>query len=168
MSSAQTSVGNSKVTSSECPFCNFRDLAIIFESEFFRAAYNKFPIVTGHSLLAPKRHIESFLELSTSESEELFYVSKRIISAVLRVFDTDSFDFALQEGVPAGGTIAHLHFHVIPRRVGDLGCPDDWYPELLKQYIHPSNRERVALSADEMLREARRIGEVVRNNQIDE
>jgi bis(5'-adenosyl)-triphosphatase len=48
----------------------------------------------------------------------------------MKAFNTDAFDFSIQEKPEAGQTIEHLHLHIVPRMKGDLKQPGDWYPLL--------------------------------------
>lgn len=150
----------------DCPFCKRDELAVIFETSYFLAIYNKFAIVPGHSLLITKRHVTKYLDLDPEESKELFFATRKLISAVMRAYDTETFDFALQEGVPAGQTIRHLHFHVIPRKIDDLGSPDQWYPELLKQKFEHKKSAKKQVPWSEMLKEAHRIGLVASDEEM--
>jgi bis(5'-adenosyl)-triphosphatase len=140
-----------------CPFCIRDELVIIFESAFFLAICNKFPIVEGHSLIIPKRHLEGFMDLNSDDWSDLRGISRRLIQSLLSEYETDSFDYALQQGVPAGGSIKHLHFHTIPRRGKDFTLPGDWYPELVRQQIDPAQRKRTELDLEQMQGLATRI-----------
>lgn len=142
-----------------CPFCERSQLVIISESVLFIAICNKFPIVEGHSLIIPKRHVQRYMDLTSDDWNDLHGISRQLIQALLSTFDTNSFDYALQEGVPAGGSIEHLHFHVIPRRLKDLSSPGDWYPELVRQHIDPSQRRRVELGLEQMELVAKQVRE---------
>jgi len=145
------------MNSVSCAFCDRPGLAVIWESSCFLAVCNRFPVVEGHSLLLPKRHVASFMALTPEEWADLYGMSRQLIAALLSTYDTTSFDYALQEGVPAGRSIEHLHFHVIPRRTGDLGSPGDWYPELVRQHIDPAQRTKVELDFEMMFATAGRI-----------
>jgi bis(5'-adenosyl)-triphosphatase len=145
------------MSNASCPFCDTASLAVITESEHFRAICNRFPVVKGHSLLIPKRHVVTFMSLTSEEWADLHGLSRQLITALLSVYETDSFDYALQEGTPAGRSIEHVHFHVIPRQTGDLGSPGDWYPELVRQHIDPAQRAKVELDFSTLQETASKI-----------
>lgn len=135
-----------------CPFCDSRiDEAKFSESENFMAIYNIAPILPGHSLIIPKRHVESLLELDDKELYEMTMFSRDITKTLLEIFKSSGFDWTVQEGEDAGQSIPHLHMHLIPRKSNDLTKPGDWYP-LMKESeaeIIDSNA-RPRMTADEM------------------
>ena len=136
----------------KCPFCSPTVQAACFaESENFRAIYNIAPILPGHSLVIPKKHISSFMEIPDNLMTEMIIFSRKIIRVLNQAFGTNSYDWTLQEGIPAGQIIEHMHLHIIPRKTDDLPQPGDWYP-LLKQkedaMIDSFKREKY--SKDEM------------------
>jgi bis(5'-adenosyl)-triphosphatase len=114
-----------------CPFCipNVSDVTFA-ESENFRAIYNLAPVLPGHVLIVPKKHLSSLLELDDNSTVEMVVFSKKIIRTLVLAFNTESFDWTVQDGKPAGQTIEHLHMHIIPRFDGDLPQPGDWYPAM--------------------------------------
>ncbi len=114
-----------------CPFCNEKVLDTAFmESENFLVIYNNAPILPGHSLVIPKNHIESLLELDQTELFEFTQLSIKAAKVILKVFKADSFNWTIQEKPAAGQTIPHLHLHIFPRHDNDLPNPGDWYPIL--------------------------------------
>jgi bis(5'-adenosyl)-triphosphatase len=129
-----------------CPFCDSENIKnqIFYEDEIFYGLYNIKPIVPGHSLLIPKRHVEHLLELNDEEMKMLLPVLKKIIKGLLKTYDADSFDLSLQEGKPAGQMVPHLHVHLIPRVLGDL--QENW-PEAL------AKREKGKRISDEEIKE---------------
>ena len=50
----------------DCPFCDV-DREIVSQNEFAIAVRDKFPVSKGHTLVIPKRHEPSLLELSRDE-----------------------------------------------------------------------------------------------------
>ncbi|HLF26347.1 MAG TPA: HIT domain-containing protein [Anaerolineae bacterium] len=136
----------------ECPFCAETIDAISFlESERFRAIVNVAPILPGHSLIVPKRHVESLVALSDDEIAELVRLSRQAVALLMRVHRSDGFDWTIQESEAAGQSVPHLHLHLIPRTRGDLPQPGDWYIRLIEE------RERSRLSLDQMKQAARQL-----------
>ena len=136
----------------KCPFCKqeIKDL-VFYESEKFIAAYNIAPILPGHSLVMPKEHMISIFDLSDEELFEFVKFSRTVIKILSKAFNTEGFNWTLQESEEAGQTIAHMHIHIIPRKKEDLAHPGDWYPKLKHNVddIIDSNK-RMKLKADEI------------------
>ncbi len=129
-----------------CPFCGSaaRESAFL-ESERFRCIYNIAPILPGHCMIVPKKHIGSLIELSEKDFIDLFSLSKKVVRTLQKVFHTKAYDWTLQEGTAASQTIPHLHVHVVPRRMHDLPDPGDWYPRLEQwknKHIDSAHRKR--------------------------
>jgi len=128
-----------------CPFCVSTVAAISFlESDRFRAIVNVAPILPGHALVIPKRHVESLLELSDDEVAEMVRLSRRAVALLTRFYASDGFDWTIQESEAAGQSVPHLHLHLIPRTRGDLPDPGDWYSRLIEL------DERPRLTQEEM------------------
>lgn len=117
---------------------------MFYKDEKFYGLYNIKPILSGHSLLIPKRHIEHLFDLDEDESRLLLPMLKKITKALLKAYETENFDLSLQEGRPAGQMVSHLHIHIIPRKSGDL--KEDW-PEAIRK------RERRERISDEEIKE---------------
>ena len=137
-----------------CPFCDTRIADAVFaRSENFLAVYNIAPIFPGHSLVIPRNHIESIMDLEEEKLTEMMVFSKKVTHLLLRVFKAESFNWSLQDKEAAGQTIAHLHMHIVPRLTGDLPDPGDWYPKIMKNYGEIlDSASRAKLTSDEMIR----------------
>jgi bis(5'-adenosyl)-triphosphatase len=115
-----------------CPFCPPAvEPAAFFADERFMALYNVAPVLPGHALIVPRRHVASLLELADDELAAFVLFARRITRFLHRAFTADGFDWTVQDGASAGQTVLHLHLHVIPRVSGDLPDPGDWYPALI-------------------------------------
>lgn len=80
---------------------------------------NRFPYNPGHLLAIPLREITDIEELTPEESADLFAIitfGKKILKAALK---PDGFNLGFNLGSASGGSIAHLHGHVVPRWNGD-------------------------------------------------
>jgi len=115
----------------QCPFCNTEIENVSFlSSPNFYVICNRAPIVPGHSLVIPKMHFQSLLDLPLAYSHELMNLSLHAIRLLLKIFNADGFDWTVQDGGVAGQTVMHLHLHLIPRYKNDFPAPGDWYPAL--------------------------------------
>ena len=120
-------------SNTDCPFCSPNVLESCFaESRNYRAVYNIAPILPGHSLIVPIEHTSSFIDLDDESMLELVQFSRKVVKTLQKAFSTLSFDWTIQDGVPAGQTVDHFHLHIIPRKPNDLSNPGDWYPNLVK------------------------------------
>jgi len=135
-----------------CPFCNENILnSCFYETKNFRALYNVAPVLPGHTLVIPRWHVTSLLLLSKDELTDFIEVSRKITGFLLKVFQTDAYDWSVQEKPEAGQSIEHLHMHIVPRTKDDLPVSGGWYPLVQKndkEIIDSIHRER--LKPDEM------------------
>lgn len=117
-----------------CPFCNESIIKASFaEENGFLSIYNHSPILPGHSLVIPARHISSLFDLSEDEISSFFSFARKVTSFLTKHYKSDAYDWSLQEGEPAGQSVDHLHLHIIPRNQGDLPEGEDWYEKLEDQ-----------------------------------
>jgi bis(5'-adenosyl)-triphosphatase len=134
-----------------CPFCHKNiQRAQFAESGGFRAIYNRAPILPGHSLIIPKQHIESLMELTESELAEMTIFARKVTSSLSKIFHAEAFNWCLQDGLAAGQTVPHLHLHLIPRLPADLPSPGDWYPLLEKSETEIDSELRARLTPEQI------------------
>ena len=151
----------SKQIVQSCPFCDQN----IMSSMFYRlgntlAIYNIAPVLPGHSLIIPEKHLTSLLDLSQTEMLEFFNTARAALQILMQAFHTDAFDWSVQEKPEAGQTIEHLHLHIVPRLKGDLKQPGDWYPLIQHNdaaIIDSLNRQRISREdMQQIIRELRK------------
>ncbi len=135
---------------SDCPFCQKNKQDYVLESLNFAVIYNISPILPGHCLIIPKSHCESLFELDEAGLAEFMILSRKLAELLMRVFDTKAFDWAIQEGEEAGQSQAHLHMHVVPRKIGDLSDPGAWYRAIQQRENDLDTFERFRLSEKEL------------------
>lgn len=143
----------------KCPFCNSSISDAVFaETEDFIAVYNVAPILPGHSMILPKWHVETVLQLNDAEISQMAVFSKNVMSRLMAVFKATGFNWTIQQGEEGGQTVRHLHLHLIPRHAGDLPHPGDWYPLLQKSQTDIIDSElRPRLTTGEVRRVANEI-----------
>lgn len=119
-----TSNQHSKQTEAEqCPFCSISKERILTEDQFFTALSDGFPIVEGHTLVVPKKHVQSVFDLSSEEQDHLWRFIAAVRERLKQEFNVAAFNFGINDGAVAGQTVPHAHVHIIPRRDGDVDDP---------------------------------------------
>ena len=97
-----------------------RAALIVHRSKLSYLILNRFPYNPGHLLAVPLREVTDLEELNAAERTDLFeeiILAKRLLSAALK---PDGFNVGFNLGsAVAGGSIAHLHGHIVPRWNGD-------------------------------------------------
>jgi diadenosine tetraphosphate (Ap4A) HIT family hydrolase len=105
-----------------CIFCNEENPLI--KNELAYASFDKFPVTKLHVLITPKRHVETFFELTPSEKNYCFDLLDQVKEKLVQMDNTISgFNVGFNSGKDAGQTIMHCHIHIIPRRKGDVPEP---------------------------------------------
>ena len=93
--------------------------ARVFEDEHVYAFMDVFPQSRGHTLVIPKHSTaRNLLEEEPDRLANLVLGVQRITKAVRAALKPDGIVVTQFNGAPAGQTIYHLHFHIIPRWEG--------------------------------------------------
>ena len=107
-----------------CPFCQILKGEIPFsrvaEARLAMAFLNKNPVNPGHTLVIPRRHVPSFVDLSTEELAAVVSLAQEVgANQKTRLPGCLGITLALSDGEIAGQEVPHCHFHVIPRHTDD-------------------------------------------------
>ena len=102
----------------ECTFCKIASGTIpaekVYEDAQCIAFLDIHPVSPRHTLLIPKAHFQWFYELPDTLSDGLFRVAKK----VARMLKDETGSDYIKLGI-VGTDIAHVHVHLIPRRITD-------------------------------------------------
>eukprot|EP00288_Rhodomonas_lens_P012654 CAMPEP_0177695180 /NCGR_PEP_ID=MMETSP0484_2-20121128/3323_1 /TAXON_ID=354590 /ORGANISM="Rhodomonas lens, Strain RHODO" /LENGTH=187 /DNA_ID=CAMNT_0019206095 /DNA_START=8 /DNA_END=571 /DNA_ORIENTATION=- len=140
-----------------------RGTQVFWESEHSLGLVNLKPIVPGHVLIISKRVTPRIGELSEVEMQDLFLSARTVAAGIGKVFESPSFNLAVQDGAEAGQTVPHVHVHIIPRKAQDFERNDEVYEKLDEfdarppRLKVPADSERVARSEEEMAEEGARL-----------
>jgi len=81
---------------------------------------NRYPYTSGHSMVAPRRHVGDLDELEERELASMMRLVQRVTVALREVYRPHAFNLGMNLGESAGAGIPeHLHMHVVPRWRGD-------------------------------------------------
>ena len=92
--------------------------------DLFAVVSDKFPVSPGHTLIIPRRPLTRFQELTATEKSRLLeWVEWTQRHLEQRLPRAGRFQPGRNDGKAAGQTVLQFHFHVIPRRIGDVADP---------------------------------------------
>ncbi len=110
-----------------CIFCRIIageiPCARVYEDEHILAFLDISPIAKGHTLVVPKAHYPTLLELPACAGEPLLRALRTVAEAVREETGAGGFNCIQNNFAPAGQMVFHSHWHVIPRFDND-GLPD--------------------------------------------
>ena len=90
----------------------------VFEDEHTLAFMDLMPQAPGHTLVIPKAPAADLLSLPADALGPLLATTQRVARAVKTALQPGGILIAQLNGAPAGQTVFHLHFHIIPRDNG--------------------------------------------------
>jgi len=114
----------------DCILCAVRDnneevvSLKIYEDDLSFVVLNLYPYNPAHVMVVPNRHITKYIDLT---KEELLHNSRMIQGIQLMLDDLYAprgYNIGMNQGRDAGGSIEHIHFHVVPRYGSELGFID--------------------------------------------
>jgi histidine triad (HIT) family protein len=94
----------------------------VFEDGKTLAFMDVMPQTEGHVLVIPKEPAENIFELSTDGAAALMATTQKVAKAVKKSLGVPGIMLTMLNGAPAGQSVFHVHFHIIPRSAGvDMG-----------------------------------------------
>jgi histidine triad (HIT) family protein len=90
----------------------------VYEDEHTLAFMDIMPQAEGHTLVIPKEPAENIFDLSPDGAAALARTAKKVAAAVRKATNAPGILLAQLNGVAAGQTVFHIHFHIIPRTSG--------------------------------------------------
>jgi ATP adenylyltransferase len=125
-----------------CVFCRFpaapeagdRENLVLHRSAHAFTCLNKYPYNPGHLMVIPRAHVADLALLPQAAFDDLHAELRRAVGVVEAVLSPDGINVGMNLGRAAGAGIAdHLHWHVVPRWVGDT----NFMPVLADQRVVP-------------------------------
>ena len=112
----------------ECVFClpehtrEDEERLVLLRREFCFVIMNKFPYSNGHLMVTPYRHVQNLTALHKDELHEIMETMQDCVRILEKAFNQPpGLNIGLNIGEAAGAGIReHLHFHLVPRWVGDF------------------------------------------------
>ena len=120
-----------------CLFCNIKESGCSHENELAYVSYDSFPVSKYHCLVIPKRHIRDYFDLTNEEliaCNDLIKIMKKEI--LIKDTKVKAFNIGTNAGKISGQSIMHCHFHLIPRRDGDVENPQGGVRSVIPKKQH--------------------------------
>jgi histidine triad (HIT) family protein len=107
----------------ECAFCQNPEVEsrIVIKNELAFSFPTYTPIVPGHLLITPIRHVQYYEDLTQDEKNAMEEIRVTLKHALQKVFAAEGFNYAWNENEVGGQSVPHVHLHVLPRKEGDAG-----------------------------------------------
>jgi histidine triad (HIT) family protein len=90
----------------------------VYEDADVVAFMDVMPQASGHTLVVPKAPSRNLLDADPTVLAKVLPVVQKIAQAAKTAFAADGITVIQFNEAPAGQTVFHLHFHVIPRHEG--------------------------------------------------
>lgn len=93
----------------------------VYEDEQVLAFMDIMPQADGHTLVIPKTPAITLLDLPPDAAAYTIQVVQKIANAMKKGLDVPGIVLMQLSGESAGQTVPHVHFHLIPSSVHELG-----------------------------------------------
>ncbi|WP_370037736.1 HIT family protein [Nocardioides sp.] len=104
-----------------CLFCKIvagdEPAEVVLEDEHVLGFLDVRPVFKGHTLLVPREHVDTLLDLPEPMTVPLFAAARRAAAAMSSELGAQGTFVAMNNVVSQ--SVPHLHVHVVPRTKGD-------------------------------------------------
>ena len=109
-----------------CVFCKKhqstkdRENLLLFRGEESFVLMNLYPYSNGHLMISPYKHTSNTNDISEIGNQEIMSLTNKSMEIIKNTMGADGFNIGANLGKAAGAGIEeHLHFHIVPRWIGD-------------------------------------------------
>ena len=93
----------------------------VYEDEKTLAFMDIMPQADGHTLVIPKSPAVTLLDLNPEDAAYTIQIVQKVAKAIEKALDRKGIVLMQLSGEEAGQTVPHIHFHLIPSSVHQLG-----------------------------------------------
>jgi histidine triad (HIT) family protein len=113
----------------DCLFCKIATGKIpsakVMEDTEFLAFLDISPANKGHTLVIPKVHHETFIDMSPLLLSRYMLFVQDVAGKINKNLEPDGYNVFMNNKHAAGQMVPHAHFHIVPRWKGD-GISFSW------------------------------------------
>jgi histidine triad (HIT) family protein len=107
----------------DCIFCKIVKGEIpsekVYEDDNFIGFLDINPEVKGHTLVIPKKHFKTLLDMPSSLGNEMLEAIKKISLELIDKQKSGGVNVVFNINKIAGQEVDHVHAHILPREKGD-------------------------------------------------
>ncbi|TXT48598.1 MAG: histidine triad (HIT) protein [Spirochaetes bacterium] len=113
-----------------CILCLVRDGSqaverlVVHENPLCLISLNLYPYNPGHVLVFPKRHLTDVREMNPMEKQAVDEAVDLCLEVLDLIYKPAGYNIGYNQGMVAGGSIEHLHLHIIPRYKNEIGIAE--------------------------------------------
>ena len=93
----------------------------VYEDDQVLAFMDIMPQADGHTLVIPKSPALTLLDLAQEVAAYTIKIVQKIAQAIEKGLDANGIVLMQLSGAAAGQTVPHVHFHLIPSSIHELG-----------------------------------------------
>ena len=108
---------------------------IVFEDKDTLVIMDIMPRTEGHMLVIPKAACRNILDIANDHLNACILMVQKVSKVAMKAFEADGITVQQFNEAAGGQEVFHLHFHVLPRKIGSPLRPHDGKmadPEILK------------------------------------
>jgi diadenosine tetraphosphate (Ap4A) HIT family hydrolase len=102
-----------------CPVCTAELGRVLLESEHAAALSEAQPLVAGHTVIVPRKHVGTMYELTPLEHQAIWELVGQVRERLLTSLKPSGFSIGFSDTMEGGDIVDHACIHVVPRRRGD-------------------------------------------------
>ena len=100
------------------------DNLLIWKNDLVAVTVNLYPYTSGHILIFPVRHVTETSQLTKDEVFQIHQLQVYSINVLKELYKPGGFNVGYNIGYTSGASINHLHQHIVPRYLRELGFID--------------------------------------------
>lgn len=124
-----------------CIFCKIVEGSApswkVLEDDFTYAFLDINPVSEYHTLIVPKKHYTNMFDVPPEKAMQVMNMIKKVIDLYRKKLQLANCQVISSNGREAQQDVFHLHYHVVPRKLGD-GQNIQWrvHPEWRHRFDH--------------------------------
>ena len=97
---------------------------LVYHNDNTCISINLYPYNSGHLIIFPKRHICDPRDLNIEEQNSINILTNRCLDILDINYQPSGYNIGYNIGKFSGASINHIHLHIIPRYINELGVVD--------------------------------------------